>query len=56
MTRTGYQKLRELIEGLDQIVLGVLFLVVALLISLGKAGLFRRWLGRGTKEGRDENA
>ena len=51
-----YQILRRWVEGLDQIVLGVLFLVVALLISLAKAGLFRRWLDRGTKTDQDENA
>ena len=52
----SYQKLREPVEGLDKIALGVLFLVVALLISLGKAGLYRRWLDRKANEDEDKDS
>ncbi len=52
----NYQKLREPVEGLDKIVLGTLFLVVALLISLAKAGLFRRWFDRKANEDEDTNS
>jgi hypothetical protein len=38
----AYQQLRHTVEGLDKIVFGVLFLVLALAISLAKAGVFRR--------------
>jgi hypothetical protein len=42
----GYQQLRHSVKGLDQIALGGVFLVVALAISLSKAGLHRQWLRR----------
>jgi hypothetical protein len=40
----GYVGLRQLVTGLDHIVLSLAFLVVAILISLGKAGVLARWL------------
>ena len=47
-----YQLLRQWISGLDQIAWGALFFVVALLISLAKAGLpqrvWDRWARRGS--------
>ncbi|NLE37770.1 MAG: hypothetical protein GX621_07070, partial [Pirellulaceae bacterium] len=45
----GYQQARNTVEGLDKIVLGGLFLLIALAISLGKAGLYRRIRRRSDK-------
>ncbi len=45
-----YQRLRLLLAGLDHIVLGAVFFVVALLVSLWKAGLLQRlWVRRPPK-------
>ncbi|MBN1590492.1 MAG: hypothetical protein JW888_13335 [Pirellulales bacterium] len=52
----AYQPLRIAVKGLDLIVLGGVFFVVALAISLGKAGLYRRWLGRKGDEDKDSDA
>lgn len=45
-TWTGYARLRALMVGLDAIVLGLLFFVVAAAISLAKAGVLRDWWER----------
>jgi hypothetical protein len=42
----SYQALRARLSGLDQIVWGLAFFLVAMLISLWKAGLPQRWLRR----------
>lgn len=41
-----YYQLRERLVGLDQIALGLIFFVVAMGISLYKAGLLKRWFHR----------
>jgi hypothetical protein len=41
----GYGLLRQVVSGLDQMVLGLALLVLAVLISLGKAGALSRWGG-----------
>lgn len=43
----GYRALRQVVVGLDHIALSLALFAVALLISLGKAGLLSRWFGRG---------
>ena len=40
----GYRFLRQLVLGLDYIVLSLAVFALALAISLGKAGLLARWL------------
>ncbi len=40
----GYLNLRQQLAGLDRIALGLASFLLAALISLGKAGLLRRWL------------
>jgi hypothetical protein len=42
----GYWALRGVLAGLDAIALGLVFFVVAALISLGKAGLLSRWCAK----------
>jgi len=44
----AYRELREEIAGLDYILLGLVLLPVAVLISLGKAGVLSRWVERWT--------
>jgi hypothetical protein len=38
-----YKSLREDVAGLDYLLAGVFFLPVAVLVSLGKAGVLARW-------------
>jgi hypothetical protein len=40
----GYRALRQVVEGLDQMALSLALFAVAVLISLGKAGVLSRWL------------
>jgi hypothetical protein len=40
----GYVYLRQIVAGLDQIALSMALFALAILISLGKAGLLSRWL------------
>jgi hypothetical protein len=40
----GYRGLREEVAGLDYLALSLVFLPVAVLISLGQAGVLRRWV------------
>jgi hypothetical protein len=42
----GYRELRQEVAGLDYLVLSLALLPVAVLISLGKAGVLDRWLDR----------
>jgi hypothetical protein len=41
-----YQALRASISGLDQIALGLVFLIVAAAVSLAKAGILKSWVAR----------
>jgi hypothetical protein len=41
----SYRSLRQVISGLDHIVLSLLLFALAVLISLGKSGILARWLG-----------
>jgi hypothetical protein len=52
----GYCRLRQVVEGLDHLVLSLLLFAVALLISLGKSGILARWIAawrRGRRDGGD---
>jgi hypothetical protein len=42
----GYLQAREFVAGLDRIAWGMAFFLLAMLISLAKAGVLRRWLER----------
>lgn len=42
--RQGYVVLREVVVGLDHLAISLTLFAVAVLISLGKAGILRRWL------------
>jgi hypothetical protein len=42
----GYLQARQVVAGLDRIAWGMAFFLLAMLISLAKAGLLRRWLER----------
>jgi hypothetical protein len=46
----GYASMRNLIPGLDLIALGLVLFGLGVLISLGKAGVFSRWLAKWTGE------
>jgi hypothetical protein len=46
----GYRFLRQLVLGLDYIVVSLALFAVAVLISLGKAGLLNRWVTRRREE------
>jgi hypothetical protein len=46
----GYRRVRRAMPGLDYVAWGLVFFLVALLISLTKAGLGRRWWSRPQKE------
>jgi hypothetical protein len=46
----GYRFLRQLVLGLDYIVVSLALFAVAVLISLGKAGLLNRWMTRRGEE------
>jgi hypothetical protein len=39
-----YRVCRQLVVGLDYLVVSLLVFMLAILVSLGKAGLLRRWL------------
>src|ERR1043166_3545766 len=41
---TAYRAIRGLFKGLDYIVTGLSFFVVAVLVSLGKSGVLTRWI------------
>jgi hypothetical protein len=45
-----YQALRASISGLDQIALGLVFLVLAAAVSLAKTGILKSWLARTARE------
>jgi hypothetical protein len=47
----GYLQARQVVAGLDRIAWGMAFFLLAMLISLAKAGLLRRWLERKPDEG-----
>jgi hypothetical protein len=40
----GYRVLREEVAGLDYLALSLVLLPVAVLVSLGRAGVLRRWV------------
>jgi hypothetical protein len=41
----GYSALRQTVSGLDHIAVSLILLLVAIAISLGKAGVYARWFG-----------
>jgi len=41
---TGYRAVRTRFQGIDQIVCGLGFFAVAVLVSLGKSGVLTRWI------------
>jgi hypothetical protein len=42
---TAYRQVRGSLKGFDYLASGLGFLAVAMLVSLAKAGMLRRWLG-----------
>jgi hypothetical protein len=40
----GYRALREEVAGLDYLVVSLVLLPVAVLVSIGKAGVLARWV------------
>jgi hypothetical protein len=47
----GYLQARQFVAGLDRIAWGMAFFLLAMLISMAKAGLLKRWLERKPDEG-----
>jgi hypothetical protein len=46
----GYRRLRRILPGLAYVAWGLVFFLIAMLISLTKAGLLNRWLPRRTPQ------
>ena len=46
----GYRRLRRILPGLAYVAWGLIFFLIAMLISLAKAGLIDRWLRRRTAQ------